>query len=298
MTIPSKIEFDKLKEHMKIFLDFPEVEKSMHGRIDETIQKIMLTSAQNGGRDPVDVLTDYLDAGKDTEDRLKFIIGLSGGSFERMKRVCSKMFPDTTWTKIKNDEQSRRRVVKFLINPHNEQSFIPEYLRDSFKLPTNWIDLFGDKAYLRAVAHNMYQSQYAVHIGEALEKSIRDVVSRSGNKMEKGAVEIVDNKEVDIAIPNCKKPRILIMSSYQLTTASAQTSRANEQARMYQDVQTHNRRKQNMRKQRSAQEESLFVNVVDGGGWLARPNDLYSMWRNCDYCYTHATINDLANILR
>ena len=292
MTMPSKIEFDKLKEYMKIFLDFPEVEKSMHGKIDETIQKIMLTSAQNGGRDPVDVLTDYLDAGKDTEDKLKFIIGLSGGSFERMKRVYSTMYPGTTWTKIKHEEQHRRRVAEFLINPHDEQSFIPEYVRDSFKLPTNWIDLFGDTAYLRAVAHNMNQSKYAVQIGEALEKSIRDVVRHSDHEMEKGAVEIVDNKEVDIAIPNCKDPRILIMSSYQLTTASAQTSKANEQARMYEAVQRCNRLRQ-----RTSQEDLLFVNVMDGGGWLDRSNDLLVMWRNCDYCYTHDTINDLKNIL-
>lgn len=44
----------------------------------------------------------------------------------------------------------------------------------------------------------------------------------------KAPVSIIENKEVDVAIPSIKKPKILIMSSYALTTASSQTSRANE----------------------------------------------------------------------
>ncbi|MGU9951182.1 MAG: DpnII family type II restriction endonuclease, partial [Gammaproteobacteria bacterium WSBS_2016_MAG_OTU1] len=85
---------------------------------------------------------------------------------------------------------------------------------------------------------------------------------------------------------------ILIMSSYQLTTSSAQSSKANEQARMYQLVQTHNRSRR-----RRDYPETLFVNVVDGGGWLARSRDLKSMWRECDYCFSYAGLDDFKTML-
>ena len=40
----------------------------------------------------------------------------------------------------------------------------------------------------------------------------------------------------DVAVPGVAAPRILIMASYQLTTSSSQSSKANEQVRMYEAV--------------------------------------------------------------
>ena len=129
-------------------------------------------------------------------------------------------------------------------------------------------------------------------LGAALEVCIGEEVSGCGYEWKKGAVVIVDDKEVDIAAPNLEEPSILIMSSYQLTTSSSQSSKANEQARMYQDVQTHNRRRRQLDRP-----GTLFVNVIDGGGWLSRPQDLRRMWQECDYCFSHATLGGLREVL-
>lgn len=292
MTHPQKITLEALRTEMQIFLDFPHVEENLQQTIEQTIAQIILSRAQNGGRDAEDVLTDYLDVGEHSKERLKFIIGLSGGSMEKMKRVYSAMFPATAWGAMKQDAQIRRAIARFLIHPDSTDTFIPSFIRKSFMLPENWIQLLRDETYLRAVAHNLAQSKYAVGMGIALEEAICKVVSDCGYEFRKGAVEIVDNKEVDIAIPNTTEPRILIMSSYQLTTASAQSSKANEQARMYQDVQSYNRRRRQRR-----QPQIWFVNVVDGGGWLARANDLESIWRECDYCFSYAGLQQLNELL-
>ena len=291
--IPEKISLENLKKRMRIFLNFPGVEDSLQQGVSKIVRRIMLSKAQNGGRPPLDVLTDYLDAGSDYEQRLQFIIGLSGGSLERIKRVYEAMFPGKSFSLIRHDKKIRRRVAAFLINPKAEKkTFIPPFVGESFFLPDDWIQLLQNEEYLRAVARNLLQSKYAVRMGVALEKAVCEVVAACGVKWEKGPVEMVDNKEVDIAIPSLAAPEILIMSSYQLTTSSSQSSKANEQARMYQEVQTRNRQRR-----KRGRPETLFINVIDGGGWLARANDLDSMRRECDYCFAHSGLGDLKSVI-
>ena len=85
-------------------------------------------------------------------------------------------------------------------------------------------------------------------------------------------------KEVDVAVPNLQSPRVLIMSSYNVTTASAQSTRAREQQKMFEDVRRYNE----SRGQRE-QPDVQFINVIDGGGWLSRVRDLQIMHQYCNY---------------
>lgn len=290
-----KATLQELKDGMQVFLDFPDVEESLQEEIEQTVKRILLSKAQNGGRPSVDVLTDYLNAPNvnDMEERLKVIIGFSHGSLEKVKRIYEGMFPGVRWSKLRVDEDKRRRIASFLIRPEAEEFFVPPFIRESFSLPHNWIGLLQDKDYLQAVVHGNMQSRYAVHIGDALESEVRRIATESGFNSEKGAVHIVDDKEVDIAIPSIDEPRILIMSSYQLTTSSSQSSKANEQLRMYEDIRGYN----SSRRQRN-EPNVLFINVIDGGGWLSRPNDLQTMWNECDYCFSYSSLNGLKEVLQ
>lgn len=292
MAEPRKITLEEIRSGMQAFLDFPDVEQALQDEVEQTVNKILLSKAQNGGRPPVDVLTDYLDAGRDTEERLKVIIGFSHGSVEKVKRIYEAMFPGVSWSRLRHDEDIRRRIASFLINQNDEEIFIPPFVRSNFFLPDNWSELLQDRDYLQAIVQGNMQSKYAVSIGDALEKEVRKVVKTAGFIQDKGPVSIVDDKEVDVAIPNTFEPQVLIMSSYQLTTSSAQSSRANEQLRMYEDVNRYN----SSRGQRN-KSDVLFVNVIDGGGWLARPNDLQTMWRECDYCFSLSNLNGLRDVL-
>ncbi len=292
MVESRKLTLEELRAGMQVFLDFPEIEQSLQEEVEQTVNSILLSKAQNGGRDPVDVLTDYLNAGSDTEERLKVIIGFSRGSLERVKRIYEAMFPGVRWSRLWHDDDKRRRIAAFLISQHDDEIFVPQFIRSNFFLPDNWIELLQDSDYLQAIVQGNLQSQYATDIGYALEDKIGEIVTDTGYTYEKGQVAIVDSKEVDIAIPDIDTPRILIMSSYQLTTGSSQSSKANEQLRMYQDVQSYN----SSRNQRN-NPDVLFINVIDGGGWLARPNDLQTMWRGCDYCFSLSSLDGLRSIL-
>ncbi len=288
---PQKLQLEELISGMSVFLEIPEVETKIDEEVSQTVQRFLLSKVVKGDSSSLDLLTDCLESNEHGDTRLKIIVGLTGGSLERLKRVYKVICPGESWSAIYRDFQARRKIAEFILNPIKETR-VPLFIRNSFYLPDNWIDLLQDKSYLQAVVRNSLQSKYAVNMGNAFEKRILDEVACFDTEFQKGAVNIVDHKEVDVAIPDVNKSRILIMSSYSLTTSSSQTSRANEQAAMYDKVQSHNRGQRKKGKQ-----ETIFVNFVDGGGWLDRPNDLKKMHIDCDYCFSYSDMQDFNQVL-
>ena len=294
ITPPRKMTLQELRAGMQVFVNIAEVEAALQDEVEQLVAKILLTRTQNGGRHRVDMLADYLDAGSvgDIEERLKIIVGLSQGSLEMLKRVYEAMLPGVAWGRMGRDASIRRRLAEFLISPQAEETPIPQFIRESFYLPNNWPGLLQDREYLRAIVRGNKRPKYSVSMGNGLEEAVGDVVGAAGYTFIKAKMGIVDDKEVDLVIPDTRQPQALIMASYQLTTGSGQTTKANEQARMYADVQRHNRSRARLNSP-----DVLFINVVDGGGWLARTNDLQSMWAHCDYIFPLSRLDGLQEVL-
>lgn len=80
----------------------------------------------------------------------------------------------------------------------------------------------------------------------------------------------------------------MIMTSYMETTSSSQTARANEQSEMYGKIQG---------KRRRHDKNLIFVNFVDGAGWLARRSDLRKLYEGCDYIINLKTLDVLEAII-
>ena len=290
MSTPSKLEFDELCDGMQVFLDFPDVERDIFLEIQKSVQKILLSPVQNGKRPPEQVMADYLNAGEDAEERLKVILGFSNGSLEKIKRIYKAIFPNTSWNALKHDNDVRQRIADFLVDPEREEAIVPAFIRGSFFLPHDWKNLLQDKTHMTRLVQGNFQSLYSVRIGIALEERVRRHISNWGYNSEKGPVDIAGGKEVDIAIPNTAQPQIIIMSSYQLTTSSVQSMKPNEQDRMYQLIRNHNR-------QNLDDPNVIFINVIDGGGWLARKKDLKRMWHSSDFCFPSSSLEDLKKVV-
>ena len=80
------------------------------------------------------------------------------------------------------------------------------------------------------------------------------------------------------------------MVSYMETTSSGQTVKANEQQAIYQKIVGENIRHPNHKR--------VFVNIVDGAGWLARRSDLRKLYEGCDYCLNMNTLQHLKEITK
>lgn len=270
------------ESRMKIFVNFPSVEEELRLGIDSQVSQILLTEAKNGERESSDVIFDYLHH-DEWEQRLKTLIGLSGGSLERLKRVFVAISDTDQWPNLREDAAARRIIANFLTAPDYFKEQVPEFIRRCFYLKDGWVQSLRDPHQVTALVINSSKSKYAVQCGFAQEKNIISIVEKVGLVWEKGPVEMVNAKEVDVAIPNTSNPQLLIMSSYNLTTSSSQSSRANEHTLMYEDILRHNRRKN---------EDVQFWNVIDGGGWLSRRSDLTKILKNANANFCNADIAD------
>ena len=61
---------------------------------------------------------------------------------------------------------------------------------------------------------------------------------------------------------------------------------------MYALVKQHNGRRAQLNNP-----DVLFINIIDGGGWLARSKDLQSIWANCDYIFPLSRMDGLQEVL-
>lgn len=289
MDKPAKLSLRELRDGMRVFLKFPSVETRIMKEVRNRMASILMHGVSNGGRPQEEVLCDYLDG----EEKLKILLAFAGASLEKFKRVFENYYGRALSPQIWEDRAVRREISKLLISPSDSKmaADMPFFVQALFRLPENWVSLLGDSsAITKVLAEKVLTGMYSKLTGDALESEIRRNV-RAEARSEKGQVACVDNKEVDVVVPGIAAPRILIMSSYRLTTSSEQSSRANEQARMYDDLQTHNRRA------RGKRDKVLMVNVIDGGGWLSRKNDLEKIWVNSDYAFSCSQMAQLREMV-
>ncbi len=294
MEAPRKLSFNELLDGMSPFLHFPEVEREIQAeklaRMERAAAKTRFSSNEYG---TVDDAIRMLSVPKVHEfrDRLKLILATTEGSLEALDRVCMVICPEeTTWSQRCKSDMAIRRIVEFLNEPSNVKE-IPWFTAERFRLPPDWLGRIRHN--LAASIHKSLQSLYGTKMGLALESYIGAIVTEAGYSFEKGFVSIVDDKEVDIVIPELILPRVLIMSTYNLTTSSGQSTRAREQQAMYERVRTYN-----LARGRRQEPNVQLVNVIDGGGWLARRNDLEEMYLHCDYALSFSQLDFLPDILR
>ena len=97
------------------------------------------------------------------------------------------------------------------------------------------------------------------------------------------------NKNIDFLIPSVNAPIILIESSYNITTGSGQSKRADQLVEFYSTLMRHNA---NHRANRI-----IMLNYCDGFGWVGRQNDLHRIYEASDFVFNQKTINVLDEVL-
>ncbi len=94
--------------------------------------------------------------------------------------------------------------------------------------------------------------------------------------------------DIDFAIPSVEDPWVIIMISFQETTSSGQTNKARDMLSVYDTIRRDNNRNR---------ENRVFINFADGGGWLARKQDLKRLWEECHYFLNLSCLGMLEQIV-
>lgn len=244
--------------------------------------------------------------------KLKAFISLIGLSEERLKRVVSLVryryynhVFKSEWnvqqisSKIKSDDIFKNNLIEFFINGRNSLigAEIPLYYMRNFKLtnPEFIKDLKDHKYVERILNDNEIQGKYSNRIGTHVEKIIQKKLDLYKSNTNKNLIYEMQkefpllNKNIDFLIPNVNAPVILIESSYNITTGSGQSKRADQLVELYTILMKHNANHRG--------NKILMVNYCDGFGWVGRQNDLHRIYDASDFVFNQKNLHILDNIL-
>ena len=174
---------------------------------------------------------------------------------------------------------------------------IPAIYRSNLLINETAISRLASEDDIRRAAKKSFEGFYNNRLGDSffayIEKSVRRICGRIGIPCEsKCAVSILGLGEmVGIAIPNAQHPRVLIDVTYGITTSSAQTKYAERAERI-------SKRLRELCAGKADDERMIYVNVVDGAGWVARQADLAKLMRASNYLLNIKTIDTLSDIVQ
>ncbi len=255
--------------------------------------------------------------GKDSENftaelKLKALVSLIGFSEERLKRVISlvrfKFLKEdfrSEWSikKISKSIVANSKLLEFLVDffIHGRKSIIGKeiplyYLRNFKLLDAEFIQDLSEFNYVdRILNDNEIQGRYSNEVGAHVEKIISkrlDDYKRNINlKLEYDTQKEFPllHKNIDFLIPKVGNPKILIESSYNITTGSGQSKRADQLVELYGVLMKYNAN------QRA--DKILMLNYCDGFGWVGRQNDLRRIYEASDFVFNQNNLDVLNKVL-
>lgn len=296
----AKPAFDDFIRTCTPLLKIPELEHLIRQRVRNIVTGLLnfessADSAQN--------LKQFL---QQDENFLGILLALTNLSQEKFLRIITaqrfasqdygaEWSAKRIYAKIKQDDTFAEQIARLFLEGRDSKLLaeqVADFYLDQLSLPANWSEIIRDQNVIGNIVRKKLAGEYTDQKGEFVERQVRGILDKVQQKYgipyAHGQVRLV-GKEIDHAIPSLEEPYIMVMVSYMETTSSNQTTRANEQQAMYQKIIGENVRYPN--------NQRVFVNVVDGAGWLARRSDLRKIYEGCHYCLNMQTLDQLEPIV-
>lgn len=302
LILRAKPDFDDFIKSFTPLYKIPSLEVEFSQIVEQTAQAL-LDFQRSSEHDALQTLISFLRA---DEDFLSIVLSLANLSQEKFKRILSaerfaqgdyglEWSLDRILREIRRDDEYARRIANLFLEGQNSSTLtqqVADFYLAQVELPQNWEAVIRDEKVIRNLIRRKLTGRYDDAKGKAIENIVRSRLEKLrriyGTTFEHGQVKVVQ-KEVDFAVPTLADPFVMIMISYMETTGSGQTARANEQNKMFQEVTGSN--------VRFPKEQRVLVNIIDGGGWLARRSDLRKMHAGCHYALTLQTLDQIEAII-
>lgn len=294
-----KATFEEYVASCTPFLKIPELEAETRAKVCGIVEKLL------GFRPESDPEANLIKFMRQDPDFLRVLLSLTNLSQERFRRVVAAEKHSRTvylqdWSvdrihrTVRQDDRYASEIAKLFLEGRSNpllSDLVADFYLDQMYLPDNWSSLLTDEAFAGQVVRRMLAGNYSVQRGRHVERIVRErltlALEGTGLGYQKGRVWHLA-KEIDVAVPDTSNPAVMIMVSYMETTSSSQDQRATEQRGMYRDIENLNRLNRT---------NKAFINVVDGGGWLARSAALEEMHTSCHYCLSINMLDQLDEIV-
>ncbi|MGB9879213.1 MAG: hypothetical protein ACPLRM_00500 [Anaerolineae bacterium] len=282
--VARKLSFQEVWDTITVFLVDEELEKEIEQEVDQLLALARKYGFQEGISLDQCSLASLLVNEKDGLDLILREIELSEEKFLRIVSLLRRIgrIPgefDSEWSlaKVKRMIISQKdfadQIVALLLdgkNDHELQQYVPKYYLEALNLR----EIAASPTLARRVRYKRSLiGTYSGRKGYKVEAKIRDRLIGLGVRFEQGRSRFVDT-DIDFAIPSLEDPWVIVMSSFQETTSSGQSTKARDMLTAFERINRSNAR---------YGENRAFVNFVDGGGWLARKHDLRRLEENCHY---------------
>lgn len=196
-------------------------------------------------------------------------------------------------SQIRKDDDFAKIIAKLLVEGTEDKGLkklLPRYYLEKLNLKK----VAGEPEIKRKLKIKEQESRkwYGILKGNRVETIIGDGLERIklkyGVSYDKGRIDLI-HTDADWVVPGKEDPYVVIMVSYQETTSSGQTNKARDMYRGYERV-----RERNMR----YKEKRVFINFVDGIGWLARKADFKRLVEECHYFLNLKHLDMLESIMK
>lgn len=300
MSKIQKIDFDKLFSTTTMFYvnkDFENlIEIEVQKKVDELYSDLHSIHTKEG-------LKQYIIDHKDSLDNLTSLMEIST---ERFKRMVSMLRKDsgfvfsTEWslgkirTAMIENPTMMQKILDLIWNGRDDsilQDKIPFFYLDNMVINESTLNKLTDKESIRLFVKRGFEGKYSNNIGdlilEDIEGKIKHVAAKHGLEYEKNVRVPLLDRAVSFVIESAINPRIIIDVSYSVTTSSSQGDKKNV-ARKTEDT---------IKKAKTSGDNILYINFLDGAGWIGRQADMKEIHRCSDYVLNFNNIDQLDDIV-
>lgn len=298
---PRKPSFEEFKKTYTPFFISDSYENQVDAEIDAIVETLHEKMEKIGDEEG---LLAYI---KSDVESLANILSLLGFSAEKFTRIISMFRMDagdnfnTEWklsrirTEVIANEDFAKKVCRLLLNGAADVEFresIPKFYLDNLVLDDTALGQLADKTRLKRLVKQKRDGKYNNDVGDNVENLIEDRLKMLEEKYgvtydrEKFVTWIARN--MDFCIPSKEDPHVIIEVSYQITTASAQTTKREVEVKTSEEIRRHNIQNN---------KDIAFVNFIEGGGWLGRQSDMKRLVHCSDYVININTLDMLEAII-
>lgn len=291
-----------IKSTTMFYID-DELEKEFDTEVEKDVREI---KSELLGITTEEGLKSYIRSNPKSLDRITSIMNISEEKFKRiitMLRVEKGYMPTGEWTltglrnqmiasvewmdEVCNLLQSGARLEAY-------QKLIPGFYLTNFVIDANIMGRIANDDDIRRLVRQGYEGRYNNKIGDSFYNRVYQYVKRLCDvegltTISKEEIPMA-GRVIPIAIPDIQHPRILIDVTYGITTSSAQTKYAEKT-----EVLCNVLREKNY--QKPDNEKIIYINVVDGAGWVARQSDLNKIHRSSDYLVNLNTLDTIKEVI-
>lgn len=254
----------------------------------------------------MDGIRKYVRDNKKALHNITSLLNISEERFKRiitMSRIQKKHMPTSEWSLLKIQKEMIEHpefmdeVCELFLQGatlYKYKNLIPTYYRENFQINASTVGRIGNSDDIRRLVKRGLEGKYSNRIGDSFFKAVQDKIVKICDQagltyVIKGNVQSI-GRTIGITVAAVNSPRILIDITCNITTASGQSGYAKIAETTASKIRELNNGK-------TTKQKLVFVNVVDGAGWVARRSDLEKIHRCSDYLLNLQTLETIGDII-